>query len=337
LNSKKNNVLIIDDDIGLMQAMEIVLNSYGIGLSTYTEPLTAIQELKTNKHDVLVVNYLMPNIRGDEIVRLVRQFDKEIYIILMSAHKDLAPSIDIMRSLDIQAFFEKGARFDDLILLIESGYKYVEQMNEIKQMHLTIENFGVEIATVLKNTVDAKDNYTKEHSDRVAIYSELFAEYLNMSENDKKLLTLAANFHDIGKIGIADAVLLKNGKLTDEEYEHIKLHPVIGETILSNSETFKDALPLIRHHHERIDGKGYPDRLTGDEIPYLAKILAICDTFDAITSRRVYRDKFPLKEALDEILRVKGLQLDNNLSIQFVNFINNNIEKIEKIISKERD
>lgn len=337
MNSKKNNVLIIDDDIGLMQAMEIVLNSYGIGLSTYTEPLTAIQELKTNKHDVLVVNYLMPNIRGDEIVRLVRQFDKEIYIILMSAHKDLAPSIDIMRSLDIQAFFEKGARFDDLILLIESGYKYVEQMNEIKQMHLTIENFGVEIATVLKNTVDAKDNYTKEHSDRVAIYSELFAEYLNMSENDKKLLTLAANFHDIGKIGIADAVLLKNGKLTDEEYEHIKLHPVIGETILSNSETFKDALPLIRHHHERIDGKGYPDRLTGDEIPYLAKILAICDTFDAITSRRVYRDKFPLKEALDEILRVKGLQLDNNLSIQFVNFINNNIEKIEKIISKERD
>lgn len=332
MNSKKNNVLIIDDDIGLMQAMEIVLNSYGIGLSTYTEPLTAIQELKTNKHDVLVVNYLMPTTRGDEIVRLVRQFDKEIYIILMSAHKDLAPSIDIMRSLDIQAFFEKGARFDDLILLIESGYKYVEQMNEIKEMHLTIENFGIEIADVLKNTVGAKDNYTKEHSDRVAIYADLFANYLNLSDENKKTLSLAANFHDIGKIGIADAILLKNGKLTDEEYERIKLHPVIGETILSNSEIFKDALPLIRHHHERIDGKGYPDGLTGDKIPNLVKILSICDTFDAITSRRVYRDKFPLKDSLDEIMRVRDSQLDYELSTKFVDFINANKDKINSII-----
>lgn len=209
MDSKKNNVLIIDDDIGLMQAMEIVLSSYNIGLSAYTEPLAAIQELKTNKHAILIVNYLMASIRGDEIVRLVREFDKEIYIILMSAHKDLAPSIDIMRSLDIQAFFEKGARFDDLILLIESGYKYVEQMNEIKQMHLTIENFGVEIADVLKNTVGAKDNYTKEHSDRVAIYADMFANFLSLSDSDKKVLALAANFHDIGKIGIADSVLLK--------------------------------------------------------------------------------------------------------------------------------
>lgn len=319
--TKKNNVLIIDDDIGLMQAMEIVLENYGIGLSKYTEPIAAIQELKTNKHDVLVVNYLMPMIRGDEIVKLVREFDKEIYIILMSAHKDLAPSIDIMRSLDIQAFFEKGARFDDLILLIESGYKYVEQMNEIKQMSLTISNFGVEIATVLKNAVDAKDNYTKEHSDRVAIYADKFAEYLNLGDEDKKTLSLAANFHDIGKIGIADAVLLKNGKLTDEEYEIIKLHPVIGETILASSETFKDALPLVRHHHERIDGRGYPDKLKGDEIPYLVKLISICDTFDALTSRRVYRDGYTLEDALAEIKRSAGTQLDTELSDKFIEFV----------------
>lgn len=333
MDTKKNNVLIIDDDIGLMQAMEIVLNSYDIGLSTYTEPLAAIQELKTNKHAILIVNYLMASIRGDEIVKLVREFDKEIYIILMSAHKDLAPSIDIMRSLDIQAFFEKGARFDDLILLIESGYKYVEQMNEIKQMNLTIQNFGVEIADVLKNTVGAKDNYTKEHSDRVSLYSEMFANYLGLSDTDKKTLTLAANFHDIGKIGIADSVLLKNDKLTEDEYERIKLHPVIGENILSTSETFKDALPLIRHHHERIDGKGYPDGLTGEHIPKLAKILSICDTFDAITSKRVYRDKFPLADALNEILKARGTQLDNELATKFVSFIQSNSENINKIIN----
>lgn len=336
MSTKKNNVLIIDDDIGLMQAMEIVLDSYGIGLSKYTEPITALQELKTNKHDVLVVNYLMPMIRGDEIVRLVREFDKEIYIILMSAHKDLAPSIDIMRSLDIQAFFEKGARFDDLILLIESGYKYVEQMNEIKQMSMTINNFGVEIATVLKNAVDAKDNYTKEHSDRVAIYADKFAEYLGLSNEDKKTLSLAANFHDIGKIGIADAILLKNGKLTDEEYETIKLHPVIGETILASSETFKDALPLVRHHHERIDGRGYPDKLKGDEIPYLVKLISICDTFDALTSRRVYCDGYSLEDALAEIKRSAGTQLDEGLSNKFIEFANKENEFILKTIPREK-
>ncbi len=336
MSVKKNNVLIIDDDIGLMQAMEIVLENYGIGLSKYTEPIAAIQELKTNKHDVLVVNYLMPMIRGDEIVKLVREFDKEIYIILMSAHKDLAPSIDIMRSLDIQAFFEKGARFDDLILLIESGYKYVEQMNEIKQMSMTINNFGVEIATVLKNAVDAKDNYTKEHSDRVAIYADKFAEYLNLSNDDRKTLSLAANFHDIGKIGIADAILLKNGKLTDEEYETIKLHPVIGETILSSSETFKDALPLVRHHHERIDGRGYPDKLKGDEIPYLVKLISICDTFDALTSRRVYRDGYTLDDALAEIKRSAGTQLDTDLSDKFINFVKQEIDFVTNTIPNNK-
>lgn len=330
-----NNVLIIDDDIGLMQAMSVVLNNYGIELSSFTEPLSAIQELKTNKHDVLVVNYLMPNIRGDEIVRLVREFDKEIYIILMSAHKDLAPSIDIMRSLDIQAFFEKGARFDDLILLIESGYKYVKQMNDIKQMNSTIQNFGIELATVLKNTVGAKDNYTKEHSDRVAKYAEMFGIYLKLDEEELKTLILAADFHDIGKIGIADSVLLKEGKLTDEEYAHIKLHPVISENILSTSETFKDALPIIKHHHERIDGRGYPDGLKDTEIPKLARILSICDTFDAITSVRVYRNRMSIEDAIAEIDRVKGMQLDKDLSESFLEFIKEQINEIKAIIAKK--
>ena len=335
MHSNKNNVMIIDDDIGLTQALTIVLDSYNIKLSSFTEPLSAVQELKTNKHDILIVNYLMPSTRGDEIVKLVRQFDKEIYIILMSAHKDLAPSIDIMRSLDIQAFFEKGARFDELILLIESGYKYIDQINEIKHMNSTIQNFGIELATVLKNTVGAKDNYTKEHSDRVAKYARLFGTYLKLTDEELKTLVLAADFHDIGKIGISDAVLLKEGKLTDEEYERIKLHPIISGNILSSSETFKEALPLIRHHHERIDGKGYPDGLKGDNIPRLARILSICDTFDAITSVRVYRNKMSLEDALKEIERVKGTQLDDELADNFILFVKEHYDLINKIILNE--
>lgn len=336
MHSNKNNVMIIDDDIGLTQALSIVLDSYNIKLSTFTEPLAAIQELRTNKHDILIVNYLMTSTRGDEIVKLVRDFDKEIYIILMSAHKDLAPSIDIMRSLDIQAFFEKGARFDDLILLIESGYKYIDQINEIKQMNHTIQNFGLELANTLKSTVGARDHYTKEHSDRVAEYAKLFGTHLELDEEDLKTLILAADFHDIGKIGISDAVLLKEGRLTDEEYTKIKLHPIISVNILAGSETFKDAIPAVRHHHERIDGRGYPDGLKGEQIPRLARILSICDTFDAITSRRVYREQMAIEDALLEIDRVKDAQLDKELAEIFIEFVRTNPDTINNVMAKKQ-
>lgn len=302
--SSRNPVMIIDDDINMMNAMSLVLNKYDINLVAYTEPLSAIQELKQNKYDVLIINYILSGAKGDKIISMVREFDKDIFIILMSSHKELAPSIDIMRSLDIQAFFEKGSSFDDLILLIESGFKFVSQLNSIKQMATKIDGFGIEFATAIRNMIGARDNYTGSHSNRVASYTKLFMEYLDINQSDKKTVYLAAHFHDIGKIGISDSVLLKNGKLTDDEYSHIKLHPVIGENILSTSVIFKDTLPIIRHHHERIDGKGYPDGLSGMSIPYFARLLAICDTFDAITSKRVYRGPATIDDAIKELERV---------------------------------
>lgn len=336
MTDNMNNVIIIDDDINLMNAMSLVLKKYNINLTTYTEPLVALRELRetSNKYDVLVINYILPSIKGDDIIKMVREFDKDLYIILMSSHKELAPSIDIMRSLDIQAFFEKGSNFDDLILLIESGFKYVHQIESIRQMSNKIDHFGIEFATAIRNMIGARDKYTGEHSVRVSKYSVMFAKELKLSLEEVNLIELAANFHDIGKIGISDSVLLKPGKLTDEEYAAIKLHPVIGENILSTSETFKDCLPIIRHHHERIDGNGYPDKLTGENIPYFARLLAVCDTFDAITSKRVYRERADIEAALAELIRVKDTQLDGNLVDIFVAMVNANMGKIENIINE---
>lgn len=332
----RNSVMIIDDDVNLMNAMTLVLKKYGINLVTYTEPIAALQELNTNSesYDVLVTNYIFQGVNGDEIIRKIRQDNKDLYIILMSSHKELAPSIDIMRSLDIQAFFEKGSNFDDLILLIESGYRSVSQINSIKQMSSKIDNFGIEFATAIRNMIGARDKYTEEHSSRVSIYAVMLAKELQLPSNDVKLIDLAANFHDIGKIGVSDTILLKPGKLTDEEYAAIKLHPVIGENILSTSETFKDCLPIIRHHHERIDGNGYPDKLKGEAIPYLARLLAVCDTFDAITSKRIYRDKSDIDEATQELIRVKGSQLDEIIVDAFVQITKRDAIEIEKVICK---
>lgn len=332
---KKNDVLIIDDDVFMMQALSLVLEKYNIKLSFFSEPLQALQAMKEKKYDILIVNYIMPSIKSEDFIKMVRDFEKDIYVILMSAHREIAPSIDIMRSLDIQAFFEKGSNFDDLVLLIESGYKQIEQVSKIKKMSSTIENFGIELATLLKNTVGARDNYTKEHSERVSKYCDIFADYLCLTKEDKKTLVLAAEFHDIGKIGVSDLVLLKPGKLTDEEYSHIKLHPVIGENILSTSEIFKSTLPLVRHHHERYDGQGYPDKLKGEKIPYLARILSVVDTFDAITSNRVYREKRTIESTVLEIENVKGKQLDPVLADKFIDVLQSQAQQVQLIMNEK--
>lgn len=323
-------IMIIDDDVNMMEVLTVVLNKYGHKVQAFTEPVAAIEQLKEEKYDILIVNYLMSPVNGDRIVELVREFDKEIYIILMSMHKDLAPSIDTMQSLDIQAYFEKSSRFDQLIMFIQSGIKYIEQVNKIKKMGLQLEQYLVDFAKILLNTVEAKDHYTEEHSKRVSHLAVLFGTFLELPEKDVDTLRTAGLFHDIGKIGVPDNVLMKEGKLTDEEYDTIKAHPVIGANILSVSTIFKEVAPIVYAHHERPDGKGYPEGKTEDQIPYLAKILSICDSFDAIMCKRPYKDESSLEFAIDQIKQGKGSQFDSKLADQFLHFIDTHLEDIEQ-------
>ncbi len=328
---RKGKVMVIDDDIGMMDAMSVVLKKYDIQVIPFTEPITALENLKNNEYDILIINYLMNPVRGDEIVKLVREFNKEIYIILMSGHKELTPSIDTMRSLDIQAYFEKSSRFDQLVLLIESGFKYIASIENAKKMSHTIELHAIEIVDILRNTVGAKDNFTKDHSDRVAKYSTIFGKYLNLSDEDLNTLVLAAQFHDVGKIGIGDSILLKGGKLTPEEYNHMKLHPLISTNILSACKIFEKSLPLVKYHHEQYDGNGYPTGIKGTDIPYLARVLTICDAFDAITAKRPYKEATTLEYGFEELLNGAGKQFDPELINKFIDCIKQNYEEAKAI------
>lgn len=329
---KNAKILIIDEDVNMMEIISEILKGYGHTVSTFTEPVSAIEELKANKYDILLVNYLMSPVNGDRVVELVREFDKEIYIILMSMHKDLTPSIETMQTLDIQAYFEKSSRFDQLITMIQSGIKYIEQLRKVKSINLKLDHYLFDFAQILLNTITAKDNYTGEHSKRVTSYCRLFAKFLELDDISTDNLLKAASFHDVGKIGIPDSVLLKEGKLTDEEYDTIKLHPVIAANIFSVSDIFKDIVPIIKHHHERYDGNGYPDKLKGENIEYLARVLSLCDSFDAIVSRRSYKDERSIQSALEEIKRCSGTQFDPNLADKFIVLVNNNINDIQSII-----
>lgn len=182
----------------------------------------------------------------------------------------------------------------------------------------------------LRFTVEAKDPYTRGHSDRVSAYSVLIGQHLGLSDSDINTLKIGGLFHDIGKIGIPDSILLKDSKLTDDEYSEIKNHPSIGAHILCNAKVFQDIIPIVKHHHERYDGKGYPSQLAGEDIPYFARIAAVADTFDAMTSKRTYRDALPLEVVKAEIERCAGTQFDPKIAKVFLDILNKNYEEIQK-------
>jgi len=289
----------------------------------------------------MLLDFIMTPLHGDQVVEEIRKFDKELYILLLTGHKDLAPPLETIRRLDIQGYCEKSDKFDQLLLLVESGIKAISQMNlirkinsELKETYYKLEQAYLESIETLRYTVEAKDTYTRGHSDRVSEYSVIIGKKLNLTKKDINTLKLGGLFHDIGKIGVPDSILLKDTKLTDEEYSEIKNHPSIGAHILSNATIFKDALPIVKHHHERFDGNGYPGKLKGEDIPYLARIASIADAFDAMTSRRTYRDSLDLDFVKAEFEKCKGTQFDPTYADAFLDILNTEYEKIEEIRNK---
>jgi len=339
--SKGYRIIAVDDEEGIVDSLSIFLKRSGYEFVGITDPLEAIEKVKSEHFDLMILDFIMSPIHGDKVVEEIRKFNKDLYILLLTGHKDLAPPLDTIRRLDIQGYCEKSDKFDQLLLLIESGIKSISQMNEIKTineeltgMYDKLEKAYLESIETLRIAVEAKDFYTRGHSDRVSEYSVLIGEYLNLTEEDINTLRIGGLFHDIGKIGIPDSILQKESRLDDEEYSQIKNHPSIGAHILCNAEIFREIIPIVKHHHEKYDGTGYPGKLAGADIPYLARIAAVADTFDAMTSRRTYRDALSLDIVKEEFRRCSGTQFDPNVAKAFLDILENQYEKIEEIQEK---
>ena len=334
-------IICVDDEPGILDSLSVFLKHDGYQITGVTDPLEAIELVKKEHFDLMLLDFIMTPIHGDQVVEEIRKFNKELYILLLTGHKDLAPPLETIKRLEIQGYCEKSDKFDQLLLLIESGIKAIEQMNlikdinkELKETNDKLEKAYLETIETLRFTVEAKDTYTRGHSDRVSEYSVLIGKHLSLSEEDIHLLRVGGLFHDIGKIGVPDSILLKTSKLTDDEYSEIKNHPKIGAQILSNATLFEKAIPIVKHHHERYDGFGYPEKLSGENIPYLARIAAVADSFDAMTSRRTYRDSMPLDIVIEEIRKNKGSQFDPNIADTFLNILSNYYNEIEEIKNK---
>lgn len=472
-------ILVVDDEVGIIDSLSVMLKRSGYSFTGIIDPLEAIERARDEHFDLMILDYLMYPIHGDKVVQAIREFNNELYILLLTGHKDLAPPLETIRALEIQGYCEKSDRFDQLLLLVESGIKSISQMRTIKKFRdglnrilqavpkiyqlqpigsileeILIEimplvesenafilvddstdifasnksifkgigkyrveiNYFMEMLNpslmehighariskqvvkleqgvilplinefqqsigviyvesinineglklleiysnqasssinnaflhslvntkneelnktyeqlrlrymdtieVLRQAVDAKDIYTRGHSDRVAYYSVKIGTAMGLSATELETLRISGIFHDVGKIGTADDILLKTDRLNEKEYFEIKKHPLKGARILSAVSMFKDVVPVVKCHHERMDGTGYPEGLVKDEISFQARIISVADAFDAMMCDRLYRSKLNLEEARQQLIGGAGTQFDEDVVRVFIGLI----------------
>lgn len=335
-------IMLVDDDKGIVDSLSAFLTRSGYDVSGVSSPVEGLEELKRSKYDLLILDYLMPLIKGDEFVSRLREFDRELYVILLTGHADLAPPLDTIKALDIHAYCEKSPRLDQLLLLIESGIKSIKQMKDLRKKsdeltaaYSTLKSSYIETIEALRIAVDTKDVYTRGHSDRVSKYARLIGEKLGMSAEDLETLHIGGLFHDIGKIGLSDDILLKDSTLSEQEYIEMKKHPLKGMAILSAVSAFAQAMNIVGGHHERWDGSGYPNRLAGGQIPLGARIISVADAFDAMVSDRQYRKKMSKAHAINQLLQGRGTQFDKDIVDCFIGINQENPELINGILENK--
>ena len=461
------SIFTLDDDPIMTSSLQSYFQNVGYHVDTENDPLTAIEKIRAGSYDILLLDFLMTPLYGDQVVERIREFNRDLYIILLTGHKSMAPPMRTMRALDIQGYYEKSDRFDQLELLVESCAKSIRQLrlirkyqqnlsemagalpalyklNELDQlgksildsaealwntkdvylsiwedmsmqkcqrfvrgtvleevdgdtpedvernairenmlsailrdstgcaigylgvlpdgpqdiysdrlfrifakqceaslgnyflMHRVRENY-MDMIKSIRLMVDAKDIFTRGHSDRVAYYAGKLAEALGKDPQTVLRVRLAGLFHDVGKMAVPESILLSPGRLSDEERKEIQKHAEYGDRILSGVSALRQIAFIVRGHHERIDGKGYPDGLSGPEIPEESRIISVADTFDAMTSTRRYRKNMTLEEAVRRLKEARGTQLDAGMVDVFLESVVSTLPGDTESLNQELD
>ena len=300
---KRNKILVVDDSkvSAEMITHALMKNSHNVIMASNAEDAFKIA---VKQHpEIVITDVEMPGMNGYDLVKMLRENPetKEASFIMMSS-RDRKSDIKKSEKLGVSRYFIKPFDIEKLVIVVEQLLleKYNIYKKEYEYMLSTIK--------ALVTALEARDEYTKGHTHRVSKYSLMLGRQLGLSTFELDKLEIAANLHDIGKIGVKDDILLKPGQLSDEEYAKIQEHAVIGAEILRPLNSLEDVVPLILFHHERWDGKGYPSMIQGKKIPLGARIIAVADTFDAITSDRPYRKALSEEKALKIIKENIGTQ-----------------------------
>lgn len=337
LAEEKACILVVDDDVMNLRIAEKMLEER-YHIECVKSGKEALQFLGKMLPNLILLDLHMPEMDGYEVLDYLQSEPKyrDIPVIFLTADNDRETEVKGFRK-GAQDFIVKPFIADIMISrvdrILELSRLQKDLQREVEKQTRTaeerrekVERLSSQIMQTLAGTIDAKDKYTKGHSSRVADYAVKIAKKLGKSEKDQKDIYYLGLLHDIGKIGIPDGIINKTTRLTDEEYQIIKTHPIIGAEILQNISELPELVLGARWHHERYDGKGYPDGLKGAEIPEMSRIIGVADAYDAMTSNRSYRDVLPQSVVRGEIEKGKGSQFDPVFADMMIQLINEDTE-----------
>lgn len=335
----KKIILIVDDDrLTLSTAQKLLDGEFkAVAVNSGKQ---AFKYLERHTPDLILLDINMPEIGGFEVMAALQKDAhwKKIPVIFLTADRSAETEIECFRvgACDyISKPFEPNIMLSRIRSTIElDGYRK-DLQRRLDEKTKEMERITIQAIMTVANTVDAKDDYTKGHSMRVAAYSELLAQRLGWSEEEIQNIYYVAMLHDVGKIGVPDAVLNKPFKLTDVEFRLIKGHTLVGAEILNDFKMFPNVNVGAKYHHERYDGKGYPEGLKGESIPLVARVIGLVDSYDAMTSNRVYRRRLNDDVVMQELEKGKGSQWDPELVDIFVDLIKEGA--LEKMWMPEED
>ncbi len=311
-------VAVIDDDLGARESLKMLLKDE-FSILSFSSPGKALGVLLSAPREIslVFVDIRMPEFDGLEFLSRVKASNPEIEVVIITAFPSTETAVAALRA-GAMDYVVKPFDRDEVLRIarraVESRSASLENTRVLRSLKDEMRRNYIGTTEALIQTIDAKDSYTRGHSERVADMMLLLSREVGLADDRAKKYYLLARLHDIGKIGISEAVLRKPSPLTPGEWAQMKQHPIIGYNILQPVEFLHDALDLVLYHHERFDGKGYPTGAKGSRIPVGARLIAIVDSVDAMISERSYTRRKSLDEALNEVAAFAGTQFDPELA-----------------------
>jgi putative two-component system response regulator len=283
--------LIVDDQAANRELLEQLLISEGYAVVVVSDGTTALALLSRTEIDLVLLDVMMPRMTGLEVCKRVKA-NADTYLIPVILITSSCDKNDRLEGIKVGAddFLSRPVNRSELLARVKSLLKLKQRTDELDRAECVL--------FTLARSIEGKDPYTHGHCERLSDYSACLGEHISLSEDQISALRRAGVVHDIGKIALPDAILLKPDSLTRDEWKLIHEHPVVGERICAPLKSFHDMLPIIRHHHERFDGSGYPDGLQREAIPITARVLQVVDVYDALTTERPYKRAYSITDAL---------------------------------------